>query len=101
LNGPASSESETCPLTRVQVLDRYFLEHRAALLDLAAFLDRLDRARPDAYQGATYRETAIQGAIDILSDGHGERAKRIQQILSDSSDEPAESASDTAATNGA
>ena len=30
------------PLTRTQVVDLYFLEHRAKLLDLAAFLDRCD-----------------------------------------------------------
>ena len=32
------------PLDKQQVLDLYFLEHRAKLLDLAAFLDRYDRA---------------------------------------------------------
>ena len=33
-------------LTKGQVLDRYFLEHRAKLIDIAAFLDRVDRAEP-------------------------------------------------------
>ncbi|MFN5744372.1 MAG: hypothetical protein ACK5A1_22570 [Planctomyces sp.] len=33
-----------CPLSREQIVAQYFLEHRARLLDIAAFLDRLDRA---------------------------------------------------------
>ncbi|MEY4182990.1 MAG: hypothetical protein RLZZ217_1616, partial [Planctomycetota bacterium] len=32
------------PLTKQSVADLYFLEHRAKVLDLAAFLDRFDRA---------------------------------------------------------
>ena len=40
--------ASTCPLTGPQVVDLYFMEHRAKLLDLAAFLDRLDRAAPPA-----------------------------------------------------
>ena len=35
---------QTCPLTSQQVVDFYFMEHRAKLLDIAAFLDRLERA---------------------------------------------------------
>ena len=31
-------------MTRQQVLDLYFMENRAKLIDLAAFLDRVDRA---------------------------------------------------------
>ena len=34
----------SCPLTSKQVVDIYFMEHRAKLLDIAAFLDRLERA---------------------------------------------------------
>jgi hypothetical protein len=32
---------QSCPLTSKQVVDLYFMEHRANLLDIAAFLDRL------------------------------------------------------------
>ncbi|MBA2447808.1 MAG: hypothetical protein H0V51_07270, partial [Chloroflexi bacterium] len=35
----------TCPLSQRQLLEEYFIEHRTKILDLAAFLDRLDRAR--------------------------------------------------------
>jgi len=96
-----SSEQATCPLNRQQVLDRYFLEHRAALLDLAGFLDRLDRAQPDEHEGDTYREVSMKRAIEALNDGEGQRAKRIQQVFSDPTDEPAASAKDRASTDGA
>jgi hypothetical protein len=92
-------------MPRQAVLDRYFLEHRAALLDLAAFLDRLDRAQPDAddrnNQGLDYREAALHRAIDILTDSEGDRARRIQQVLSDPTEAPAATAKEVGPTNGA
>ena len=39
--------SNPLPLTASAVVDTYFMEHRAKLLDIAAFLDRVDRATPD------------------------------------------------------
>jgi hypothetical protein len=99
----SASDENTCPLTRRQVLDRYFLEHRASLLDLAAFLDRLDRAQSDDADGARDdgREAALARAMALLTDGQTQRARRIQQVLSDPTEEPAESAKDLGPTNGA
>jgi len=88
-----SHSTPTCPMTRRQVIDRYFLEHRAKLLDLAAFLDRLDRAQPDQTSAnEDARIATLQRAMEVLTDGQGDRARRIQQICSDPSPEPAESA---------
>ena len=33
------------PLTAAQLIDEYFIENRTRLLEIAAFLDRLDRSR--------------------------------------------------------
>ena len=33
-----------CPMTRAQVIDAYFMEHRAKVIDIAAYLDRIERA---------------------------------------------------------
>jgi 2-polyprenyl-6-methoxyphenol hydroxylase-like FAD-dependent oxidoreductase len=89
-------------LTRGQVLDRYFLEHRAAVLDVAAFMDRLDRAQAaDEPAAQEYRVDAIKRAIEVLQDGKGDRARRIQQVFSDPTTEPAESAKTLDPTNGA
>ena len=72
------------PLTKREVLDRYFLEHRAKLIDLAAFLDRLDRAQGDA----DFRADALRQALALLNDGQADRARRILESLSDPSTEP-------------
>ena len=78
-------------MTRDQVADTYFLEHRAKLLDIAAFLDRLDRA---SNNGAPedFRITAFRSCITKLIDDKGDRARRILDELSDHTTEPIESA---------
>lgn len=82
-----------CPLTRGQVVDRYFLEHRAKLIDLAAFLDRVDRASPSPGEAERdFRVDALIRAIDILRDGKPHRAQRILELLSDPTREPIPSA---------
>lgn len=80
----------SCPLSRRAAIDLYFLEHRAKLLDLAAFLDRLDRCQPDADAGTAedYRVAALRTGIAILLEASPGRAKRIQELLSDPSDTP-------------
>lgn len=81
----------TCPLTSQQVVDLYFLEHRAKLLDIAAFLDRLERAPGDeGRQDVRVRalKKAIPLLIDPASDGRADRVRRIQDLLSDQTTEP-------------
>lgn len=77
----------TCPAPRSRVIELYFMDHRAKLIDVAAFLDRLDRAEDDL--GAEdFRVAAFSRAIDILNDGRPHRAKRVLELLSDPSTEP-------------
>jgi hypothetical protein len=77
----------TCPLTGPQVVDLYFMEHRAKLLDIAAFLDRLDRTTPPSGHDDV-RIRALRRAIPLLLEGGGDRARRILEFLSDHSQEP-------------
>ncbi len=79
------------PMTREQVADAYFLEHRAKLLDIAAFLDRLDRAHSDNAE-EDFRITAFRSCITLLIDGQADRAMRILNELSDQSSEPIDAA---------
>jgi len=65
------------------VIDRYFLEHRAKLIDLAAFLDRLDRTCDHGVAENDYRVAALFRALNILSDGQTNRTGRILEIFSD------------------
>ena len=86
-----TASSNPSPLTKTQVADMYFLEHRARLLDLAAFLDRYDRARDDT-SNEDFRLTALRRAIELLNDGRSDRAARILDLMSDHSCEPIDQA---------
>lgn len=81
----------TCPAARSRVIDLYFMEHRAKVLDIAAFLDRLDRAKDDIGR-EDFRVRGLREAIAILLDGRGERARRILDHFSDPTEEPIASA---------
>jgi hypothetical protein len=77
----------TCPLDQRQLVEEYFIEHRTKVLDLAAFLDRLDRAR-ELNAGDDFRLLGLRRALDVLSQGAGPtRLETIQMILSDTSSE--------------
>ena len=89
----------SCPLSQTQALDRYFLEHRAKLIDIAAFIDRIDRTTPTADQPCDkdFRLVAFGSALTILTDDQPHRAKRVLELLSDPTRTPATDA----ATKGA
>lgn len=80
-------------MTRQQVLDLYFMEARAKLIDLAAFLDRVDRA-----QGQDdFRLKGFRRALAELDGAKPERAKRVLLSLSDPTTEPIPKATTKAA----
>lgn len=77
----------TSALKAQDVLDLYFLENRARLLEIASFLDRLDRAG----QGDTlpdYRHQAFLRALELLLKPGGGRTEAIQLSFSDRSTDP-------------
>ena len=63
------------------------MEHRAKLIDIAAFLDRYDRAEVDN-EDEDFRIQAIRKAIEILNETKSDRARRILELLSDHSSNP-------------
>jgi len=71
-------------MTRQQVLDLYYMDARSKLIDIAAFLDRLDRGEgePD------FRLDAFQKALSELSHDGPVRAKSVLMALSDPTMEP-------------
>jgi hypothetical protein len=76
----------------VEILDLYFIENRARLLDIASFLDRIDR-----YPGADnarqdFRYQSFVKALQLLESAEGDRAAAIQRIFSDPTTEPLDSA---------
>ena len=65
--------------TALEVLEREFLELRAGLLQVAAQLDRLDRARGPVED---QRMRALHQAIQVLGGADPGRAEKIQLIFS-------------------
>lgn len=71
-------------MTRQQVLDLYFLEARSKLIDLGAFLDRVERASgPEDFRLAAFRK-----ALTELGQGRVDNAKRVLLAFSDPTREP-------------
>jgi hypothetical protein len=66
-------------MNRQKLLDLYFMDARAKLIDIAAFLDRIDRAEGEA----DFRYAAFRRALDELNRGEPVRAKSVLLSLSD------------------
>ncbi len=66
----------------MSVLDRDFLEIRAKVLELAASLDRLDRASEHPGSHPDRRLAQIRLALEVLSIPEPSRAETVQRIFS-------------------
>ena len=75
-------------MTRQQILDLYFMDARAKVIDLAAFMDRVERATGEE----DFRMKAFREALKELEKGNADRAKRVLLSLSDPTDQPIEKA---------
>lgn len=80
-------------MNRQELLDLYFIDARAKLIDLAAFLDRIERAEGDA----DFRLASFQNALAGLHDGGPGKAARVLMAFSDPTSEPLASAPGKAA----
>lgn len=87
------------PLSERELIDLYFIEHRTKILDIAAFLDRLDRA-VELNARDDYRMRAFRAALSALSGPPGERMLAVQIIFSDPTTAP-RPALDQKSANGA
>lgn len=66
----------------LQILDRDFLEVRAKILEIAANLDRIDRAPTHPGEHPDPRIGQIRQALDALREPGPDRAETIQLIFS-------------------
>lgn len=74
------------PMRADAVVERYFLEMRCKVLEVAASLDRIELA-PEAEQIADDPRLAqLRAAIATLTDGKPDRARRVQMVFSDAYD---------------
>lgn len=77
-------------MSKTEIQDLYFMDSRAKLIDIASFLDRLDRMEGEA----DFRHPAFLEALAAMQDPPSGRT-RVQAVLdslSDHSKEPLESA---------
>ena len=79
-------------MTRQQVLDLYFMDARCKLIDIAAFIDRVERASGEE----DFRMREFRKAMGELNAKSG-RAERVLLALSDPSLEPIPAATTKAA----
>ena len=80
-------------MTRQQVLDLYFLDARCKLIEIAAFLDRVERARGRD----DFRIKAFRLALSKVSARGREKAKRALHTFSDPTTKPIPAATTKAA----
>jgi hypothetical protein len=80
-------------MTRQQVLDLYFMDARSKLIDLAAFVDRVERASGED----DFRMKAFREALKNLSEANKANAKQVLLTFSDPSTEPIAAATTKAA----
>jgi hypothetical protein len=67
-------------LSAVEILDREFLAIRSRLIDLAAMLDRIDRAGDSAQHDP--RRAQVHGSLEVLTRNATDRAEQIQKLFS-------------------
>ncbi|MBX7208696.1 MAG: hypothetical protein K1X78_10310 [Verrucomicrobiaceae bacterium] len=72
------------PPSTVNLADIGFMDARSKLIDLAAFLDRVQRAG----QEGDFRVQALQRAIKLLDASQPQRAREVLLSFSDPSTEP-------------
>lgn len=75
-------------LSKKELLDMQFIDARARLIDLAAFLDRLERHEG----GDDIRIRYFMEAVPILLEDRPDRAKAVLEKFSDHTDELSETA---------
>lgn len=81
---PVAARTPDVPHQRdsLEVLDRDFLEIRAKILEIAASLDRIDRAPARHGEHPDPRLAQVRQALDALGQPGPDRAETIQLIFS-------------------
>jgi len=74
-------------MTHQQAVDAGFLDARARVIDIAAFLDRLERCEPSR-TGGDFRVAALRQALSLVSRGGPDLPRRVLELLSDHSIDP-------------
>lgn len=89
------------------LVDQYFLDTRHKIIEIAAFLDRIERSREqqgdsgDPLAADDFRLAAMRDALKILTSDRAGKAKAIQLVFSDPTVEALDSAAGMKGATGA
>lgn len=82
----AANDKKSCPLSQQELIDGFFMESRTKILDIAAFLDRLERCEDDSGSD-DFRILAMKKAMQELNSDEPGRVERVLMIFSDQNTE--------------
>lgn len=82
-----SDRAGSSPLSATALIDEYFVETRNRVMEIAAFLDRLERADP-THQARDFRTRALTDALANLASPSSTHVEDIAMLLSDPTTEP-------------
>ena len=85
---------ENSQMSAKEILEMYFLDNRARLLEIASFLDRIDRYSGPSHAKSDFRYRSFVKALKAVMETEGERTKRVQLLFSDPSVEPIDTVDD-------
>lgn len=79
-----------CPMSAKKALETYFLDNRARMLEIASFLDRIDRYKDSTEAKNDYRYKSFIRALQLIIESEKDRTRNVQMLFSDLSVEPIE-----------
>ncbi|MBI4844431.1 MAG: hypothetical protein HY809_08940 [Nitrospirae bacterium] len=85
---------EKGPMQAKEALEKYFLDNRARMLEIASFLDRIDRYSGSPEAKEDFRYKSLMKALKIILESEDERTKKVQLFFSDLSSAPLEKVTD-------
>ena len=91
----------SCPMSATEVVDRFYLENRARLLEIAAFFDRVERCADAEAGRRDYRYRALRDVLARLPEFGGDACASVLRALSDPTEAPLASAAGISGAAGA
>lgn len=76
--------------SQIELINLFFIENRGKMLDVAAFLDRMDRASEKNAEN-DFRYISLKKAQELLASDTPQRVEKILMMLSDTTVEPLDS----------
>ncbi len=71
-----------CPMSAPELLDRYYLDMRCHILELASAFDRLERAAESEKALSDRRFKRLMDSFDILKKPGSDRARTFLEMMS-------------------